>query len=335
MNWKKLLNSLFTALYLFICSDVYGQNVGHKSFIWGINGHPVTQEAYGKRTWEDQLSFLKDLHVDYYRIDVPLNNAGTPRNEQNLLAFLRQLKSINVKPMLVLLPRENTAMTDSSAFYSAYYDQGKMLAKRYGAFLEVVEVGNEWDVKLVKSRKLDGTKATHYDLLKAKEKLTLLKAFIDGMKSVMPALRVSVSLGWTHWYYLDLLKQFRVNYDIIGYHWYDNMGDITNVRKPYGDFLPGIKKKYKKEIWITEFNTHAGTVRRSFVSQQQYISKSLDRILQHKVIEGFFIYELFDQPALRAKYPDEPNYGLIFKEGGEYRLKPAYTVFKTFIEKSY
>lgn len=332
MNWKKLFNSV---LFLVLGFSVYGQGGAGKPFVWGINGHPITQQAYSKQTWKDQLSYLEDLKVNYYRIDVPLNNAGRPRNEQGLLAFLNQLKSIHVKPMLVFLPRENTTISDSTSLYQFYHNQGAVLATHYRSFLEVIEVGNEWDVKLIKSRKLDGTKPGHYDLLKAKQKLILLKAFIDGMKSVIPTLNVSISLGWTHWYYLDLLQQFRVDYDIIGYHWYSDMGDITYARKPYGDFLPRIKKKYNKEIWITEFNTHAGTKKHSFDSQQAYIAKSLDRMLQHKAISGIFIYELFDQPALRVNYPDEPNYGLVFKEGNQYRLKPAYNTFKEFVERQH
>lgn len=331
LYFEKLLGLIFLIFFLSSSNRVNGQTKENRVFIWGINGHPFTQQAYNKRTWAEQLSFLKDLKVDYYRIDVPLANTGRSKNEAAFYAFVRQLKSIDVKPMPAVFPRIDTTVIDSLNTYNLYYEQGKTFAKEYGDLIDVVEVGNEWETKLIKSRKLDGTRASHYDLVKAKKRMWLLQGFINGMKTVKSSLRVSISLGWTHWYYLELLEKHHVNYDIIGYHWYSDMGDITNARKPYGDFLPTLKEKYRKEIWVTEFNTHAGTVKHSFASQKDYIAKSIERILKHKVISGLFIYELFDQPALKPRYPDEPNYGLIYMEGNQRRLKPAYLIFRQFI----
>jgi len=304
-------------------------------FVWGINGHPFSQAAYQDKTWDDQFQFLKDLKVGYYRVDVSLDKNGWSKKDQSFFSFIKKLKEHNVTLMPVIFPNEGKMLDDSASVYETYYKQGKVFTQRYGALLDVVEVGNEWDVKLTKSRKVDGTRASHYDLVKAQRRMWLLAGFIDGMKAVNPRIKVSVSLGWTHWYYLELLRRYNVNYDIMGYHWYSDMGDITNVRKPYGNFLPQLKEKYKKEIWITEFNTHNGTLKSSFEAQQRYIRKSLENILKQKnTVNGVFIYELFDQPALRVKYPYESSYGLVFKENGQFVLKPAYYTFKDFIKRS-
>lgn len=330
---NKLLSvRVFVSCFLLVfSSNLYGQ-ADDQHFAWGVNGHPLTQEAYKYSTMNEQIRILRDLGVNYYRIDVPINGEGKARNEPYFQELLRRLKSAGIKPMLAIFPSGVKSQDpDSASVYSEYFLLGRKFIKRYGSDLVVVEVGNEWDLKLMKKDpKNDGRKASHYQSDLIAKQMWLLQGIIDGMKEEKPSLKVSMSLTWVHWYYLDILKQYRINYDIIGYHWYSNMGNITNVVAPYGDFLPKIAERYGKEVWITEFNTYRGNRRTSFAKQNEYVESSLADIIKHKVIKGFFIYELFDQPAL-SRYPDEMSYGLLYLKDGVYQKKPIYHTFKKFI----
>lgn len=311
--------------------EVRAQN---RNFVWGVNGHPLTQYDYRQATWDSQIKFLKDLRLSHYRIDIPLVKNGQARNENLFLDFMNRLVANNIVPMPVVFPREQYMVGDSISVYQSYFQQGKNFTERYGRYIDVMEVGNEWDLKLMISNSHnDGTKASHYKSQGTKERMWLLAGFIDGVKSVKASMKVSLSLTWTHWYYLDLLQQYDINYDIIGYHWYSNMGDITNVRAPYGNILQKIEAKYQKEIWITEFNTKNGTKNDS-AKKQQYISKSLKNILGQGIVKGFFIYELFDQPKFKLKYPEEADYGLLYRLGDEYKGKSAFFSYKQIIEAS-
>lgn len=302
------------------------------SFIWGINGHPLTQHDYQSLTWQKQIDFLKDLNVKHYRFDVLLNEKGLPRNELSFNQWLKLSSENGIVSMPVLMFSGNN-LSDSGAVYKKAFQEGAQFAKRYGEGLQVLEIGNELELYILKHG--DGTSASHYDLTKAKRLMIRLKGLADGIKSVKRSIKISFSLGWTHLYYLELLKQYNVNYDIIGYHWYSDMGFITNVRAPYGNILKKVKEQYEKTIWITEFNTHFGTRKSSFIEQDKYIDKSVQQILKQGIAQAFFIYELFDEPALVKKYPHEAFYGLIYIEKERFKKKPAYLRYKTIIKESF
>lgn len=315
--------------FLFLLRGADAQ-VGSETFVWGINGHPLTQHDYQRVSWNDQMSFLKDLRVHSYRFDVLLNEEGGVRNETAFLDFLRLLKANGQSAMPVLMFLGND-LKDSVSIYQLAFNQGKNFGEKYGKLINVLEIGNELERRIL--REGDGTKASQYDLSKGSRLMFKLKGIADGLKSVNPLLKTSISLGWTHLYYLELLALYKVDYDIIGYHWYSNMGDITNVRAPYGNILQKIKKKYNKTIWITEFNTYEGTRNTLFKKQENYILTSIQKILRQNIVEAFFIYELFDEPALKSNFPHEASYGLIYKEGRKYQKKPVYISFKSFVEQ--
>lgn len=318
---------------LCVCNCVMAQT--SKQFVWGINGHPLTQEAYKQTTWDRQVLFLKELGIKSYRMDVPLDPKGVIRHEVKFRKFVNALRESGVSILPVVFPKFNRSDTDSIAVYDMLFNEGKVFCKRYYHLLDVVEVGNELEIGLLKKKgTTDGTKAGHYDLAKSRNLMWNLAAFIDGMKSVKPTIRVSLSLAWTHWYYLELLKSYGVNYDIIGYHWYDNMGDITNVVKPYGNFLPKLIAEYDKEIWITEFNIYKGTLTKSVERQNSYLENSLSKILQQGIVKGFFFYELFDESALQSKLPHEAHYGLLFEKDLQYYKKPAFYTYQQFIKRN-
>lgn len=328
-NFLKIF--VFSFFFIFSpCCQLRAQN--DVEFVWGVNGHPLTQQEYKYKTLDNQIQWLKDLGVNYYRIDVPINSEGKARNDTYFLELLAKLKASGIKPMLALFPSGvDRSAQDSISIYNQYFALGEKFINRYGSDVDVLEVGNEWDLKLMKKNaKNDGTKASHYQTQLIGKQMWMLAGIVDGMKNIKPTLKVSMSLTWVHWYYLDILKRYRIKYDIIGYHWYSNMGDITKTAAPYGNFLPKIADRYKKEIWITEFNTHRGSKNISFVKQNDYLKNSLQRIVDQKVVRGFFIYELLDQPNLKM-YPDEMSYGLIYLDAGEYKKKPIYFTFKEFI----
>lgn len=302
-----------------------------KPIYWGINGHPLTQGDYVRKTYDDQIKYLKDLNVDYYRIDVLLHKSGLIRNEPGFSYFHNRLKDAGIKPFYVLMQYD--ILGDDSVFvYKENYKQGEQFALRHKNLSDVIEIGNEEDLKIIKSGDNDGTKASHYHSEKAQQLMWQLSGFIDGLKSIRPDIKISISLTWTHWYYLDLLQEYKVNYDIIGYHWYSNMGDITNVRQPYGNFLPHIAKKYNKDIWITEFNTFYGTKNTSEQKQHDYVKRNILALLEQGLVKAFFFHELFDQPALRQRYPGEADYGILTKEGSAYKKKMIYHTFKEIIQ---
>lgn len=316
---------------LLFCCDIKAQNA-NSAFVWGINGHPLTQAAYANN-WDDQFNRLKDLQVNSYRFDVLLNPEGIAKKDALFNKLLNRLKSNNIKPLPVI-SLSGLKGLDSASIYQTSYSQGKNFGEKYGGYLSVMEVNNEVDNKIMYKGDRPGTKASDYDPEKTTRILTSMRGFIDGVKGAAPLVRFTLSVSYTHFYYLDLLKRYKVNYDIIGCHWYSAMGDITNLKQPFGNVLTMLTRKFNKPIWITEFNQSKGTTNATFEKQNNYITTAIPKILAQKIIGGIYIYELYDQPLIRQQYPFEASYGLLQKDlSGNTVEKDAYQGYKQVIRK--
>lgn len=330
-----LLTKAIICSYLLIFLSTSGiAQISNNSFRWGVNGHPLTQSDYNKTTWDKQISFLKELNLNTYRVDVMLDTQGLPKNEYSFQELNSKLNSNSISMFPVLIITGLSGL-DAGQIYTQCYNQGKAFGLKYGNKFPWLEVGNEEDNKVIASG--NGIKASDYNDQKIPNVMAKLKGFIDGLKSVSPDIKVSISFGWVHFYYLELLKQNNVNYDIIGYHWYSNMGggDITNVHTPFvsGNLLKSVSDKFNKEIWITEFNYYRGTKNGDYTKQADYISQSIKSIISQNIIKGFFIYELFDQSASGQRSPNEANYGLVMKQdaNSDYTKKEVYTRYQSLI----
>jgi hypothetical protein len=316
---------------LVLCFTVKAQKADTK-FFWGINGHPLTQSAYAKN-WDDQFNRIKDLNLNSYRFDVLLNIDGTAKKDLLFNKLLTRLKNNNIMPLPVV-SLSGLKGLDSTAIYQTTYNQGVNFAQRYGSFISVMEVNNEVDNKIMLPGDRPGLKASDYDPEKTTRILTGIKGFIDGVKKIEPSIKFTLSVSYIHFYYLQLLKNYNVNYDIIGCHWYSSMGDITNFKAPFGNIITTLTKRFNKPVWITEFNHSKGTTNASFAKQNEYISTTLSKVISQNLIGGIYVYELYDQPAIRKQYPFEACYGLIQTNSfGNVVEKDAYTGYKQVIQK--
>lgn len=302
-----------------------------KPFVWGINGHPLTQRDYSNNL-DEQISAINDLGLTSYRFDVLLDKDGYAKKEPSFIEILNQLKKNNISALPALM-QSGLKSESVDSIYQAAYGQGKNFGIRYGDYLTVVEVNNEGDNKIRLRDNPGKAKQGAYDTEKAKRFIAGIKGFIDGLKSVRADIKVTLSVSYIHYYYLQLLKDNNVNYDIIGCHWYSNMGDITRVKPMNSNVLSFISQSFNKPIWITEFNQFKGTTTVNFARQNEYINQSIQKIIDQGIIGGFFIYELFDQPSLKKRYPLEACYGLIYKDDlGQYTKKDAYQGYKQIVQ---
>ena len=326
---KKIL--IATAILLFVSPVLKAQNRGN-SFIWGVNGHPLTQPDY-RNNLDEQIKAIKDLKLSSYRFDVILNQDGYAKNESAFLNVLNSLKSNAILPLPAVM-QTGLGSGGPDQVYKKGFEQGKNFGSRYGDYLSVLEVNNEGDNKIrIRNKPAGGIKEGEYDTTKAQRFIAEIKGFIDGIKTVKPSIKITLSVSFTHYYYLQLLKDNNVNYDIIGCHWYSNMGDITNL-KPLGNVLISMNQRFNKPIWITEINRFKGTSRVDFASQNEYITTNIKKIMAQGIVKAIYIYELFDQPSLAKRYPAEAHYGLMYKDAsGNYVQKDAYQGFKKFAKK--
>jgi hypothetical protein len=328
---RNLLKICLSIVVVCFCCQCSGQ-ISSERFVWGINGHPLTQLAYYQNI-DDQIAQIKDLKLKSYRFDIPLDSNGYAKKEQLLNQLLGKLKANQITPLPVLM-QSGLKGLDNTTIYQKSYIQGQNFASRYGKYLSVVEVNNEADNKMMLPGDPSGKKKSDYSTEKSQRIISAIKGFIDGLKSTNSTIKVTLSVSYIHYYYLQLLKDNNVNYDIIGCHWYSNMGPIGAAKPDGDDVLAEFKKRFNKPIWVTEFNYSKGTGKASFAKQSQYFMESIPDLISRGVT-GVFIYELYDQPALKNKDPNEANYGLVFKDdSGKYATKDAYQGFRQIIQNS-
>src|SRR5690606_36683770 len=72
-----------------------------QDFVWGINGHPITNHDYAVGSIKHQIELLKEHQLEYYRVDITTFDDGTLNNTP--LNFDELLK-VSEKEGIKILP---------------------------------------------------------------------------------------------------------------------------------------------------------------------------------------------------------------------------------------
>lgn len=314
------------------------------NFIWGINGHPLTNVDYTVGSIESQLALLKEHQLEYYRIDITTDEDGIintyPDKFDELIEKANQLQ-IRILPIIKIdnhLDKFNISAEEA-------YDLGKRqmagFIKNYGKHFEYYELGNEQENKIINANS-NGMYMTDYDAVKFKVLLSYLKGMTESLKRIQPEANTMISAGWLHWGYFDLLQSAGLDFDIISYHWYSNMGSMFKSRYENVNIIDTLNAKYNKPIWITEINKKDGSIHHTEEAQALWVDYFMHELDHQSNVKAFFIYELYDEPNLKHQSwagEGEANYGIVQwertpKQYNLIRYKPVSEVLKYRIEET-
>ncbi len=312
------------------------------NFIWGLNGHPLRQEAYKDSNIDKQINLLSEHQTSYYRIDVYPDLLGSIDNYDKFyeLQIKATQNKITILPVIILsnldyeLNKPSSAMTEDMAFLEGKAI-GEGFANKYHDFI-YYEVGNEIDDKILVPG-TPGDDIAQYNASKFKIAAAYFKGVITGIKSKNTNAKIIInSSGWMHYRFFELLNNANVNYDIIGYHWYSEMGDLLNSNYNNVNIIDKLSA-YDKDIWLTEVNRRNGSSgTNGEEDQRNKIENYINELDGQSRIKAFFVYELYDQPALISQYPNEAYYGIV-KWNNNYEsftYKPVSSILKFKIEES-
>lgn len=334
---KRNVYVLLTVLISFYSPLVVAQKTV-KKFIYGINGHPLTQESYVNNI-DLQIKLLKDLNSNFYRIDLAIDSNGFVINEAKFLSTVNKLRknAITVLPVLIF-NRNIYNYNNSDEAYRKGLVYGMNFAKRYKNYFDYYEVGNEEGINVIVGPHVDGDIINHYDPAKPKKVMPYFKGVCEAIKKADPNAKIIINEGWVHYGFFDLLKMYKVKYDIIGYHAYSDMGDVNRARKNFGNVLDTLNRKFGKRIWVTEFNVRNGSSLKDDSAQRSWFIRNLKTMHSSKFVDAVFIYELLDQPAFdnpQSPYnnPAEAYYGLVVwsNKYSSTVKKPLFNYYKSFI----
>lgn len=279
--------------------------------LWGANGHPLT--AYPGISISQQLDYLKDLGMTSYRVNVP--DTG---KLQALTSLVNEAKARGIDILPVITPSNIDLDTESpEALYEKARELAVALASRFKNDIRVWELGNEMEnyaiIKPCEKRddgstypcewgSAGGVTALEYYGPRWAKVSAVLKGLSDGVTSVDPEIRKAIgTAGWGHLGAFERMEADGIKWDISVWHAYGE--------DPQWAF--DTLKKYKKPIWLTEFNNPYGS-QRSESQQAEALRQTMGRLKElqntHN-LEAAFVYELLDEPYWAPNY--EAYMGLV------------------------
>jgi hypothetical protein len=293
-------------------------------FHWGVNGHPLNQAAYTDVSLAAQLDLVTELGASWYRCDV--DAPVFERDPARFDALVRAAEKQKIKLLPILLPSPNCQ--DAAATPKQIQDAALAFAidivSRYKGRITHWELGNEYDAyALIHKGEVtqsglrwtwdsdpDGDNPDAYDPGRCARVKAEIMGLYEGVKAADPAaLTIVNTAGWLHYGFIDRLVRENptVPFDILSWHWYSEMGDMTAVQGRLN--LVERLHRYGKPLWITEVNRRNGSKGAKEAAEAGYMSRDIARLAANPGIDALFIYELLDEPYFG---PDgESDYGLV------------------------
>lgn len=280
----------------------------NSSFYFGVNGHPINQEAYLVLSPTEQIRLIRSLGMNIYRIDLPIRSNGMIKLHERYVDLKKAADSAGVT-LLPMLPPANMDYHGSTlASYESGYERGRNFASIYKDDFLYYNIANELDNKCILPEK-SGTAVNHYDLIKFNIIAAQLKGMNDGIKSVDKDAKTIINACWMHYRYLLMLEEYGVDFDIIGYHWYDEMERLAAKSHGIADITQFLSQKFSKPIWFTEINVRNNTGAVEDEVQRNFLNNFILKCQKKKnpQVQAALIYELFNQPVFESL---ESHYGL-------------------------
>jgi Domain of unknown function (DUF4214) len=284
-------------------------NPVNPNFIWGVNGHPTSEDAYSyKSTARHQFGLLVDsLRGKWYRIDVQPDPTGyvaarsSDPKAWNLSQVFDSAAKYQVKilPVLVFAPAAkddpSPAPCRLDGKYGPCYDLGRLRANRfvarYNNKFTHIEAGNELDDPALGNRDLKGKVASEYAAERIIPVAALIRGMIDGIRAANPSIKILVNSTSTHYGYFDALKNRGVDdFHIYGYHWYEPAGEFDEI-------YTALTGRSNRDIWIGEFNRKLGSDPGGPANENAQALKILAdarKFYGKPRVKAAFVYELFE-----------------------------------------
>lgn len=335
MKIPRLINYTF---FFFIYTISLGQST-KKTFKYGVCGHPLTQEAYSKNI-DLQIKLIKDINSRFYRFDIPIDSTGNPVSISQLNQLIQKLQSNKIKMLPILVFTSGVyKLKSSEEAYRKGSNYGKNFARLFKKHFDYYEVGNEEDNNIIIPQRAGNT-ITDFDTTKAKLMIPYFKGVCEAIKKEDPSAKLVINHGWVHWGFIELLAKYGVKYDILGVHWYSDMGDIYKS-SAFGNVINELHKRFNKPIWLTEFNIKDGSSLILKKPDDDWFQRNLSYVRRTKYVDAVFIYELLDEPAFLNKqslYHNqlEASFGLFGWEGKytQVKKKPLFSRYQSFIRRN-
>jgi len=275
----------------------------------GVNGHPIrpggVYAASNGVSFDQQFTLIKNLGADWYRVDITIPDFSV------MDVLLQKAQAHGIQLLPVIFPVIDRDHDSPSTIYQKSYDSAFKFASHYKGSIQAYELSNEQDAYSLTGG--PGDQVSMYDARKYGIVSSMLRGLSEGVHAGDPSAKRIVDFsGWLHTGFFQRVENDHIAYEIVGVHWYGNMGEINCPGQSYP--CPSRLQHFNvvqrlqsithgKPMWVTEINYSPLPNRseeQNGQQEQQYLVATLQRFLTSPTLYPFevvFIYELLDEPG--------------------------------------
>lgn len=330
---KNLCSVIVFFFLLFFIKSIYAQSAGNNNtFIWGINGHALSERVPYNNAIDEQLENIKRVGFTYYRNDIAVGIDGKVSNANRFIELLNKAQEKGIKILPMIYDCWNPALSNQQNYQNGYA-LGLNFIKGYAKYISAVEIGNEKDVAVIGNTSLiksaipaDGQLTSHYDRVKANSLAACFDGMADGIHAGKATVKVIIDCSnHPRWGFFKIMQEQKVSYDIIGIHWYTSSGSITNI---YGQNGINMFAQFNKPLWITEINRGGGSYGEGGDTEASALQSLYDQVRPYKAVKAFFVYELYDNDDYKKQNNIEGFFGIYTDPSKE---KPSVALLRKLI----
>jgi hypothetical protein len=310
----------------------------------GVNGHPFDGKEYNDVTgvsFAQQIKLVRQLGLTWYRINVPVLPSGNDFSAMDKLQSLAERNHVRLLP--IIIPQVNLGGS-LSAIQQEAYQAAVSIVSHYKGQINVWELENEQDVYSIyeygdlcgsaiasacRATLCQGNMCTYdttgqvlypfgpsngeYPSDYEPQRLAIAQALLSGLSQGVydadPASQRIINFAWIHIGFIQAILAAKIPFEIVGIHWYQNMGEITcpgqSLPCPANPLNPNVVRWLQnttgKPIWMTELgytpNSPVPGSTANRVLEAQYLSSTLEAYSANPRAYPFpaiLIYELLD-----------------------------------------
>jgi len=286
-------------------------------FMWGIHLNPSSFQNYSLEFWNKQLKYATKLATPWIRL--PMDQQAL--SHLNIYDEMIQAAKDRGMSIYLLLHPSGPYETLSDP-YADGAKVGGTVAARYKGRVKYYQLLSEGGNYSIKGPEFPGDKEEQYDEKRYGIIRDWLRGASEAIKQADPEAYIVINDLWIHTAYIEKLAKDNIGYDILGWNWFSDMGNIWERKIDNGLFIDQLKK-FNKPIFLTEVNYRPDVKKKTMDEdkQSEFIGQTAEWAHKSGFIKGFIVFELVDRPL-------EDNKGIDYN--GLIKLKESSTGTYTF-----